>query len=97
MKSMNLYNNLLSEFAKAQLGYATIAIIAQSCIGAIAAMMILMNESSPILMLSLLFVVTVLCLGFNMSVLIHWKPKPMFNTLLTSLLFSILVIIVYLI
>ena len=97
MKPMNLYNNLLTEFEKAQLGYATIAIIAQSCIGAVAAMMILKHESSPILMLPLLFVVTVLCLGFNMSVLIHWKPRPMFNTLIASLLFSILMIIVYII
>jgi len=94
---MNLYNNLLSEFARAQLGYAIIAIIAQSCIGAIAAMLTLMNKSSPILMLSQLFVVTVLCLGFNMAVLIHWKPKPMFNILIASLLVSIIIIIVNLI
>jgi hypothetical protein len=32
-----------------------------------------------------------------MSVLIHWKPKPMFNILIASLLVSILIIIAYLI
>ncbi len=94
---MSLYKNLVAEFEKSQLGYATVAIIAQSCIGAVAAMMLLMNDMGAGIKISLLFLVTILCMGFNGAVLVHMKARPTFNILVASLLFSILVIIANLI
>ena len=59
---MKMYKNLLTEFERGQMGYAAIAIIGQSCIGSVAAMLILMSDLSKIPLMSLLFLVTIFCM-----------------------------------
>lgn len=90
---MNLYHNLLTEFKRAQTGYASIAIIPQSCIGSVAAMMLLMNDWGLITKMILLFLVTILCMFYNGAVLAQLKTKAIFNLLIISILFSCGVII----
>lgn len=92
-KHFKFYNTLLAEFKRAQTGYATIAIIGQSCIGSVAAMLLLMSEMQTSVMLTLLFFVTILCMAYNGAVLAQLKSKAVFNLLLLSVSFSILVII----
>ena len=93
---MKLYNDLLEEFKKGQMGYAAIAIIGQSCIGSVAAMMILMSDLSKVPLLVLLFFVTILCMAFNGAILAQLKPKTTFNLLVLSVLFSCIVISIFL-
>ncbi len=88
-----LYINLLNEFKSKQTGYATIAIIAQSCIGSAAAMLLLMSNLHDLSKMTLLFFVTILCMGYNAAVLAQLKSKTTFNILLVSLLFSCSIII----
>jgi hypothetical protein len=59
------YNNSLAEFGSKKWGYETLALFAQSCLGGIAAMLILGNDTSPALKISELFFVTLLAMGFN--------------------------------
>jgi ABC-type uncharacterized transport system permease subunit len=89
---MKIYDELLTEFKKGQTGYATIAIIGQSCIGSVAAMLVLKNEIPVFLKLTLLFLVTILCMAYNGAVLANLKAKLTFNLLIVSVVFSILVI-----
>jgi hypothetical protein len=90
---MYLYNNLLHEFQREQMGYSAIAIIGQSCIGSVAAMFILMNEQPTLALLLQLFLVTILTMGFNAAVLAQLKTKLTFNLLIISVGYSILTIL----
>ncbi|MDO6603077.1 hypothetical protein [Arenibacter palladensis] len=90
---MRLYNQLLNEFKREQTGYSTIAIIGQSCIGSVAAMVVLMNHMPEAIKLSLLFLVTILCMAYNAAVLARLSTKTTFNLLVLSVIFSILTII----
>ena len=92
-----LYQNLLAEFKSMQTGYSTIAIIGQSCLGSIAAMMVLMSDLSQLALLSLLFLVTIFCMAYNAAVLAQLKSKTMFDLLILSVLFSGTVITVLLV
>jgi len=93
MNIMKLYNQLLNEFKRAQTGYSTIAIIGQSCIGSVAAMVLLMNHMPPAIKLTLLFLVTILCMAYNGAVLAQLSTKTTFNLLVLSVFFSIITII----
>lgn len=90
---MKIYDNLLAEFKREQTGYSSIAIIPQSCIGSVAAMMLLMNDWAPFSKLALLFLVTILCMAYNGAVLAQLKSKATFNLLIISIVFSCSVII----
>ncbi len=90
---MKLYTYLLAEFKRVQTGYASIAIIPQSCIGSVAAMLLLMNDMSDIPKMGLLFLVTIFCMAYNGAVLAQLKTKSIFNLLLLSVIFSCGVII----
>ncbi len=90
---MRLYNNLLADFEEMIMGYSAIGIIASSCLGSVAAMFILMNGHSLVNMLQL-FVVVVVCMGFNATILAQLKSKIIFNSLLISLLVSLIFIAV---
>ena len=94
---MKIYKNLLAEFERAQMGYAAIAIIGQSCIGSVAVMMILMNDLPKVPLLFLLFLVTIFCMIFNGAVLAQLKPKLTFNLFILSEVFSCIVIALFLI
>ncbi|HLT51940.1 MAG TPA: hypothetical protein VKZ93_08275 [Arenibacter sp.] len=89
---MKIYDELLTEFKKGQTGYATIAIIGQSCIGSVAAMLVLKNEIPIFIKLTLLFLVTIFCMAYNGAVLANLKAKLTFNLLIISVIFSIITI-----
>lgn len=93
MNIMKLYNQLLDEFKREQTGYSTIAIIGQSCIGSVAAMVLLMNHMPTIIKLTLLFLVTIFCMAYNGAVLARLSAKITFNLLVLSVFFSIITII----
>ncbi|MBO0323766.1 hypothetical protein J0X14_15760 [Muricauda sp. CAU 1633] len=93
----NLYKWLFFEFKKNRLGYSTIAIIGQSCLGSAAAMVLLMGTMDMALKMTLLFFVTIFCMAFNGAVLAQLKPATTFNILILSVLFSTLVILAHLI
>lgn len=90
---MEVYNNLLQQFERDQIGYSAIATIGQSCIASAAAMFILMNELPPFAILLQLFMVTILAMGFNAAVLAQLKSKLTFNLLIVSVGYSILTIV----
>ena len=90
---MRLYNQLLNEFKREQTGYSTIAIIGQSCIGSVAAMVVLMHHMPEAIKLTLLFLVTILCMAYNGAVLARLRTKTTFNLLVLSVIFSILTIV----
>ena len=88
-----LYYRAYNEFKKSQLGYSTIAIIGQSCVGSVAAMVLLMGSMEMVLKMVLLFLVTILCMAFNGAVLAQLKPLATFNFLDLSLMFNTMVIL----
>lgn len=90
---MKLYKNLLADFEEMPMGYSTIGIIASSCLGSVAAMLILMQGHGFTDMLQL-FVVVSVCMGFNAVILAQFKPKIIFNSLLLSLAVSTIFILI---
>lgn len=92
---MKVYNNMLAEFKREQTGYSSIAIIPQSCIGAVAAMMLLASGLTLGNMV-VLFMVTMFCMAYNSAVLAQLKSKTTFNLLIVSVVFSVIIIIAHL-
>lgn len=84
---MKLYNTLYKDFESLYVGYSAVAIILSSCLGAAAAMVILMNGHDFLQMFQLFLVVAV-CMIYMSSVLAQMKPKFVFNTLILSLAMS---------
>jgi len=93
---MKVYQKLLTDFDELFLGYASLGIIASSCIGSVAAMLILMQGHTFINMFQLFIVVTV-CMGFNATVLAQLSHKFVFNSLIVSVLTSLFFITINLI
>ncbi len=91
-----IYGNLLTEFREMYYSYATLGIIASSCIGSVAAMLILMSGTETLQMIELFLVVAV-AMWFNATVLAQLKPKIVLNSLIVSVLFSSIIIIIHLI
>ncbi|MBC9798304.1 hypothetical protein [Sinomicrobium weinanense] len=92
---MQLYQTLFLKFREMYYASITIGIIASSCIGSIAAMLILMNGYGIWQMLQLFLVVAV-AMAYNATVLAQLRPKFIFNALLISLSTSMMVITGYL-
>lgn len=90
--TMTLYQKTLQDFRNGYMGFATLAIIGQSCLGSAAAMYILKNGTSFSQMMQLAFVV-ILCMSFNGSILSQQKPKLVFDLMLTTALVSFVMII----
>ena len=90
---MKLYKTLLGDFEEMSMGYSAIGIIASSCLGSVAAMLILMNGHTFVDMLQL-FIVVVVCMGFNTVILSQFKSKIVFNALLLSLAISSIFILI---
>lgn len=89
---MKLYRTLYQDFEELYVGYSALAVILSSCIGSAAALVILMNGHDPAQMFQL-FLVVVVCMTYNATVLAQLKPKIVFNSLIISLLVSTLLII----
>ena len=89
---MTLYKNTLENFDKNFIGFSTLAILGQSCLGGAAAMMILANGTSVGQMILLSFIVLI-CMLVNTSILAQMKHKLIFNLIITSTLLSTLLIV----
>lgn len=81
---MGLYNKLYKDFEGLFLGYATLAIILNSCVGGAAAMVVLMNGHDFGQMVQL-FLAVAACMWYNTTILADMKPKFVFNSLLASM------------
>ncbi|MGB8703697.1 MAG: hypothetical protein WCD31_01575 [Gillisia sp.] len=90
---MNFYKKSLEEFTTDFYAGATTGIIVSSCLGSVAAMMILMGGTSLVHMIELSLVVIV-CMWYNASVMAQLKSKFVFNSLIFSLLLSSIFIVV---
>jgi hypothetical protein len=90
---MKLYNTLYKDFESLYVGYSAVAIILSSCLGAAAAMVILMNGHDFLQMFQLFLVVAV-CMIYMSSVLAQMKPKFVFNTLILSLAMSSILLLI---
>lgn len=93
---MKLYEKLYRDFEELFLGYATLAIILNSCIGAAAAMVILMNGHG-FWEMSQLFLAVSACMWYNTTILANMKPRPVFNSLVASLAICIVLLVANLI
>ncbi len=89
---MTLYQKTLEDFQKGYLGFATLAIIGQSCLGGAAAMYILQKGTSFFQMFQLALVV-IACSFVNGAILSQQKPKLVFNLIWTSVFISCFAII----
>ena len=90
---MTLYNKTLLDFDNKFIGFATLIIIGQSCLGSIAAMSILKNGTSITQMLQLSIVV-LLCMLVNTSILAQMKHKVIFNLTGISVIASVILIFI---
>lgn len=87
---MSVYSKYLDNFENGFLGYCTLGVLGQSCLGSIAAMCVLQNGTSLANMFQL-FLVVISCMAFNGAVLAQLKPKVVFNVLIWSVLLSIVI------
>jgi len=90
---MTLYRKSFETFDHNFMAYSVMTVIAQSCIGAIAAMYVLMNGTSVLQMIQLA-IVRLSCILVNTSVLAQAKPKLVFDSTIVSILFSIIFTII---
>ena|SRR5680860_162276 len=88
-----IYSSLLEEFKRGKIGYSTIGLLGQSCIASIAVMLLLMHEMPVAIKMVSVFLVTILCMGYNATILAQLKSKVRFNALILSVVFSSIVII----
>ncbi len=89
---MTLYQKTLRDFKRGFMGFATLAIIGQSCLGSAAAMYILKNGTSFFQMFQLALVV-IICMIVNGSILSQQKPKLVFDLIISSTFISIVMIL----
>ncbi|MDR6301563.1 hypothetical protein [Mesonia maritima] len=89
---MSVYQKYYGEFKEMYFGNAAIGIIASSCLGAIAAMFILMTGHGVWQMVQL-FAVVMICMGFNTAVLSNLPAKQVFNSLIASISLNLLFIL----
>ena len=90
---MRLYNTLYKDFEELFVGYSAVAIILSTCLGAAAAMVILMNGHDLMQMLQL-FVVVAVSMIYMVTVLAQMKAKFVFNSLILSLVASSVLLLV---
>lgn len=88
---MATFQTYAKNYERGLMGNNTLSILGLSCLGGIAAMLVLMNGTSILQMLQL-FLVVVACAGFNGAVLSQLKPSFIFKYLIFSVVTCILVI-----
>lgn len=89
---MTLYQKTFQDFEKGYLGFTTLAIIGQSCLGGAAAMYILQNGVSLFQMIQLTLVVLA-CSFVNGAILSQQKHKLVFDLIIASVSISVLMIL----
>lgn len=90
---MTIYQKQLSEFKRDYLAGATTGVLVSSCLGSVAAMLVLMNGHTVGHMIQLGLIVVV-CMWYNASFLAQLKAKFVFNSLIVSLVVSSIFIVV---
>jgi hypothetical protein len=89
---MTLYQKTLGDFQQSYVGFAALVIIAQSCLGGIAAMFILENGNAVPQMIQL-GIIVLTCTLVNVGILAQLTPKTVFNMTIFSVILSIVTII----
>lgn len=93
LEIMTVYQKTFQNFEEGYLGFTTLAIIGQSCLGGAAAMYILQNGISLLQMIQLALVV--LASSFvNGAILSQQKHKLVFNLIIASVVISVLAILI---
>ena len=90
---MTLYQKKLTDFNNNFIGFATLIVIGQSCLGSAAAMNILKNGTS-ILQMVQLGIIVLICMLVNTSILAQMKHKVIFNLTIISVISSIFFIFI---
>lgn len=80
---MGIYQRSLGRIQEGIFGFVAGAVLAQSCIGSVAAMLILQNGESTSQMIQLFLVVAV-TMSFNGAVLSNQKSNILLNALMIS-------------
>ena len=90
---MSLYQKTLADFNNNFIGFSTLIVIGQSCLGSAAAMNILRNGTSLIQMFQL-GVIVLICMLVNCAILAQMKHKVIFNLTILSVISSVFFIII---
>lgn len=90
---MTLYHKTLTDFNNNFIGFATLIVIGQSCLGSAAAMNILRNGTSLVQMFQL-GIIVLICMLVNTSILAQMKHKVIFNLTILSVILSISLIFI---
>ena len=90
---MSLYQKTLADFNNNFIGFSTLIVIGQSCLGSAAAMNILRNGTSLIQMFQL-GVIVLICMFVNCAILAQMKHKVIFNLTILSVISSVSFIII---
>ena len=93
---MSTYQYFLQSYTRGFLGFSTLGVMVQSCVGGLAAMTILMNGNAPIQMVQL-FIAVVLCVSYNGALLSQLSPRITFNLFWTSVIVNTFLFIINLI
>ena len=80
---MKTYEKYLEEFESMFFANCAITVLVQSCVGGIAAMAVLRNGTGLVQMMQL-FVVVIISIGFNGTILSQQKPKVVYNAFLLA-------------
>lgn len=89
---MATYQVYFENYKRGLMGNNTLSILGLSCLGGIAAMLVLMNGNSLFQMVQL-FLVVIACSGFNGTVLAQLKPTVIFKYLIAAVATCALIII----
>lgn len=90
---MSTYEKFYGEFERMFFANCAITVLVQSCMGGIAAMAVLMNGTG-LLQMSQLFMVVILSIGFNGTILSQQKPKVIYNAFLISFSVNLLLAVI---
>jgi len=90
---MSTYEKYFGEFEKMFFANCAITVLVQSCLGGIAAMAVLMNGTGLMQMLQL-FLVVILSIGFNGTILSTQKPKIVYNAFIIAATVNLLLAVI---
>lgn len=86
---MEIYKKLYNEFEDKYWGYATMAMLGQTCLGSVAAMCILAKGRHLIYEIELAIVI-IICMLVNVSIIAQY-PKPIvFKLIIATIIINIL-------
>lgn len=88
---IKLYKKAFKDFETGYLAYAPITMMVQTCLGSIAVMYLLMDNSATTIIELGICVFT--CMGYNATVLGQMKKSIAFNTLILSVIVNLIILI----